>query len=69
MQYNNGTLLIHLVWYELPWGTCRSDDLSVAPTRGEEYDARDTTYLYKNTMREDAMKFSDPLANIPAATK
>ena len=49
-----GPLLIHPRWYELPLGTWRSCDLSVAPSRGEEHNARDTIRIYKDIMREYA---------------
>ena len=60
-----GLLLIHPRGYELPLGTRRSDDLSVAPSRGEEYDARDMIRIYKDTMREDATEFDDPYVRAP----
>ena len=53
-----GPLPIHLCWYELALSTYRSDDLSVASSRGEEQDARDKIRLYK-----DAMEFDDPLVH------
>ena len=56
-------------WHGLPSGTCRSADLSMAPSRGEELDARDIIRLYKDTMRKDAMKFGDPLASVHARTQ
>ena len=56
-----GPLPIYLSWYELPFGTFRSGDLSVAPCSGEEHDARDTIRVYKDTMREDAMEYGDTL--------
>ena len=39
-------LPIHLRKYELPLGTCRTGDLSVAPNRREAHDARNTIRLY-----------------------
>ena len=60
-----GPLLIQTHWYELSLGTCRSGDISVAPSRGEEHDEHDTIRLYKDTTREDAMKFGDPLVHAP----
>ena len=39
----------------------------MAPSCGGEHDARDTTGLYKDTMREDAMELGDP--DIRAPTK
>ena len=58
-------LMIHLRWYELPLGASRSADLSVVLSRGKEYDARDVIRLYKDTMREDAIEFNDPLVRAP----
>ena len=55
-----GPLLIHPSWYELPLGTFRSGGLSVAPSRTEEHDARDTISIYKDTIREYVMEFDDP---------
>ena len=60
-----GPLPIHLRWYELPLGTYRSCDLSVAPSRAEEHYARDTIRLYRDTMREDAMEFGYPAVRAP----
>ena len=60
LKIYSGPLPIHPRWYELPLGTCRSGDLSVAPSRREEHDARNTIRLYKDTVREDAMEFGDP---------
>ena len=37
----------------------------MAPSRGEEHDARDTIRLYKDTMSEDAMDFCDPDIRAP----
>ena len=65
----NGPMPIHQRWYEFPSGTCRSGDLSVAPSPGEEHDARYTVRLYKDTMREDAKEFGDPLASVRAPTQ
>ena len=48
-----GPLPFHLRWYELPLGTFRSSDLSMARSRGDEHDARDTIRLNKDTMCED----------------
>ena len=59
-----GPLPVHQRWYELPSGTFRGGDLSVAPSRGEEHDAHDTIRLYKDTMREDEKEFGDPLASV-----
>ena len=64
-----GPLSIHARWYDLASGTCRSGDLSVAQSRGEKHDARETIRLYKNTMRQDAMEFGDPLVCAPAQQK
>ena len=36
-----GYLSIHPRRYELSLGSCRSDDLSLAPIRGDEHDAHD----------------------------
>ena len=47
-----GPFLIHPRWYELPLGTCRGGDLSVASSRREEHDVCDTIRIYKDTMRE-----------------
>ena len=52
--------LIHSSWYEFRLGTFRRGDLSVAPSRGEEHDARDTICVYKDTICEDSREFSDP---------
>ena len=52
-------------WCKLPSGNCYSRDLSVAPRRGEEHDAHDTIPLYRDTMREDAIEFGDPLVRAP----
>ena len=60
-----GPLPVHTRWYELPFGTCHSGDLSVAPSRGEEHKARDTICLYKDMMRKDAMEFGDPFVRAP----
>ena len=60
-----GPLPMHPRWYELPLGTCRSCDLSVAPSCGEEHNARDAIRLCKDTIREDAMDFGDPAARAP----
>ena len=49
-------------------GTCHRVDLSVAPSRDDEHDTRDTMRLCKDTMREDAMELGDPLASICALT-
>ena len=32
----------------------------MAPSCGEEHDARDTIRLYPDTLREDAIEFGDP---------
>ena len=58
-------LPIHQCWYELPLGTCRSGDLSMAPSHGEEHDTRYTIRLYKDNMREDTMEFGEPGARAP----
>ena len=55
----SGPLPIHPRWYESPLGTCRSGDLCVAPSRIEEHDARYTIRIYKDTMCEDAIEFSN----------
>ena len=60
---------IHLRWYDLPLGTCRSGNLSVAPTRGEEHDACDTVRLYEETIREDALEHDNPSAAVRAPTR
>ena len=60
-----GPLAIHPRWYNLSLGTCRSSDLSAAPSRGEEHDARAIIRLYKGTMREDAMAFGDSAVHGP----
>ena len=60
-----GHLPIHPRWYELPFVTFRSSVLSVAQIHGEKHDARDTIRLYKDTMREDAMEFCNPLVRTP----
>ena len=36
-------------------GICQCGNLSQAPTRGEEYDARDASRPYRETLREDAL--------------
>ena len=46
-----GPLPIHPRWYEFPWDTCQSGDLSGAASLGVEHDARDTIRMYKDTMR------------------
>ena len=56
----NGLLSIHPRWYELPLGICRNGDVSQAPARAEEHDARDAVCLYKETMREYILEFGDP---------
>ena len=61
-----GPVQIYPCWCEFPSGTFPTGDLSVAPSRGEENDACDTICLYKDTMREDAIEFGDPLANVRA---
>ena len=43
----NGFSTIQPSWYVLLSGTCHSDDLSIAPSRGEEHDVHDTISLYK----------------------
>ena len=65
----SGPLPIHPRWYELPLGICKSGDLSQAPTRGEEHDARDAVRLYKDTLREDALEFGDVEAAVRLPTK
>ena len=37
----------------------------MAPSRGEEKDARDTISLYKDTIIEDAMELGDPQVRVP----
>ena len=64
-----GLLPIKPRWYESPSGTCRSDDLSVAPSCSGEQDARDITRLYKDTMRDDVTELGDTLASIRAPTQ
>ena len=58
-----GPLPIHPRRYEFLLSTCRSGDLSVVPSHGEEHDACDTICPYRDTMREDAMEFGDPFAS------
>ena len=65
LKIYRGLLPIYPRWYELSLGTCRSGDLSVARSRGEEHDARDTIRLHKETMREDGKKFGDPAVCAP----
>ena len=65
----SGLLQIYPLWYELTSGTCLCGDLDVAPSRGEEHDARDTNCLHKETMREDVIEFGDPLASVHAPTQ
>ena len=48
-------------WHELRSGTCRTGNLSVIPSRGEEHDAGDTIRLYMYTVRDDPVEFGDPL--------
>ena len=43
--------------------------MDASPSRGKEHHARDTIPLYKVTMREGAMEFGDPLANVRAPTR
>ena len=64
-----GPIPIHPRRYELPLGTCRSGDLNVYPSHSDEHDARDRIRLYKDTMREDAMEFGDPLVSVRSQTQ
>ena len=52
-----GPFPIHPQRYKLPLSTCRSGDLSMAPSRIEEHDARDSIRIYRDTTREYAMGF------------
>ena len=53
------SLLIHPRWYKLFFGISRIGDLSQAPTRGEQHDARDAIRLYKGTVWEGLFEFCD----------
>ena len=64
----SGSLPIHPRRYELLQGFFRSGDLSLTPSHAEVHNARDTTHLYKVTMREDTMEFGDLLASFRAPT-
>ena len=64
-----GPLLIHICWSEFPLDNCCSSYLSSAPGQGEEHDSWDKIRLYKDTMREDAIEFGDPLASFRATTQ
>ena len=58
-------MTIYPSWYEFPLGTFRTEDLNVAPSRGEEHEACDTARLYKDTMSECKMEFGDPGIRAP----
>ena len=64
LKIYRGPLRIYSRWHELPQGSCRSADLRVVPSRGEEHDVRDTICLYKDTLRDDVIEFGYPLLSI-----
>ena len=66
--YSN-PLPMYMCWYEYPLDIFRSVNLSVSLSCDVKHDPCDTVRLYKNTMLEDAMEFSDPLASIHAPTQ
>ena len=54
------------LWYELPFRTWRSGDLSVALSLEREHKGRDTTRLYEDAILEGAKEYDDPLASARA---
>ena len=53
----------------MPLGICRSGDLQVVPSCGEEHDVHDTISFCTDAMREDEMEFGGPLASVRAPTQ
>ena len=61
--------LIYAKHIVLPLGARPSGDLSLAPIRGEEHDAQNTTRMYKDNNCEDTLEFDDTYVRAPTQQK